>query len=111
MLNTSLYEQIGNVVDWRTMHEQYYTEYDEEETVQRNTTDERVDVMLFGYARAGSTYVGQILGHNDGAFYFYEPLWTKEGGLKYYRNNYVCEMNSIACRFVSGLDSILFDFL
>ena len=119
MLNTSLCEQIGNVVDWRTMHEQlflksdeqYYTEYDEEETVQRNTTDERVDVMLFGYARAGSTYVGQILGHNDGAFYFYEPLWTKEGGLKYYRNNYVCEMNSIACRFVSGLDSILFDFL
>jgi hypothetical protein len=54
--------------------EQYYTEYDEEETVQRNTTDERVDVMLFGYARGGSTYVGQILGHNDGAFYLQHYL-------------------------------------
>lgn len=63
----------------------------------RNT---KVDVMLFGYARGGSTYVGQILGHNDDTFYFYEPLLSKmEESLRYYRLDAVCEMNSPHCRY------------
>lgn len=31
-------------------------------------------VMIFGYMRGGSSIVGETFGHDDKAFYWYEPL-------------------------------------
>lgn len=56
--------------------------------------------MVFGYARGGSTYVGQMLGYNDDTFYFYEPLYVEEDPLRYFRNDTICEMNGSKCRWV-----------
>ena len=64
----------------------------------RNNPEEKVDVMLFGYARGGSTYVGQLIGFHEDAFYFYEPLWNAQDALHYFNKTHICEMNSMSCR-------------
>ncbi|XP_063420590.1 carbohydrate sulfotransferase 1-like [Mytilus trossulus] len=64
-------------------------------------SDEKSDVMLFAYARGGSTYVGHMLGQHEHSFYFYEPLFDEETRHQYCRNGSVCEFNNPSCRPVN----------
>ena len=33
-------------------------------------------IVLLGYMRGGTTFVGSLLGHREDTFYLYEPLWN-----------------------------------
>ena len=48
-------------------------------------------VILFTYMRSGSSLVGDILQHADGAFYIYEPL--RSLGARHYNNQTITFVN------------------
>jgi hypothetical protein len=41
----------------------------------QQTLKPHTHVLLFGYQRGETTFVGHIIGCREDTFYFYEPLW------------------------------------
>ncbi|KAL5013972.1 hypothetical protein ScPMuIL_008242 [Solemya velum] len=58
---------------------------------------ERTDIMLLGYYRGGTTFVGRILGHRTGSFYFYEPLWNLSKWGEFKKTEW-CDQRKPYCR-------------
>lgn len=55
------------------------------------------DVLLFGYQRGETTFVGHIIGCREDTFYFYEPLWSLSRK-KYFTKDQQCSVNKEVCR-------------
>ena len=63
----------------------------------QQTLKPHTNVLLFGYQRGETTFVGHIIGCREDTFYFYEPLWSLSRK-KYFTKDKQCWVNKEACR-------------
>ncbi|XP_060069399.1 carbohydrate sulfotransferase 1-like [Ylistrum balloti] len=68
------------------------------------------NILLIGYLRGGTTFVGEILGLRNDSFYVYEPL-HKMSMLHYFKPGYMCSMEDASCRIANGTDNKALDVL
>ncbi|XP_063435998.1 carbohydrate sulfotransferase 1-like [Mytilus trossulus] len=79
---------------------------------QKNITSDNTDILLFGYMKGETTFVGNIIGCRTNVFYFYEPLWslsiggyfTKDKECSFHEKN--CKSNRISLNIPKLLSSL-----
>ena len=53
-------------------------------------------IIMLGYLRGGTTFIGQVLGVRAGTFYLYEPLFEL-GSFVYFKTGEMCGMTQNSC--------------
>ncbi|CAC5399481.1 CHST1 [Mytilus coruscus] len=61
------------------------------------STHSHRDILLFGYQRGETTFVGHILGCRKDTFYFYEPFWSISRQ-QYFTKSQKCDTHKDVCR-------------
>ncbi|CAC5363960.1 unnamed protein product [Mytilus coruscus] len=69
---------------------------------QKNITSDSTDILLFGYMKGETTFVGHIVGCRTNAFYFYEPLWSLSIG-GYFTKDKECRIHENNCKSYNNI--------
>lgn len=68
------------------------------------------DIMIVGYIRGGSTFLGELMGVREGSFYLYEPLYGLSK-LGYFKPGYHCNTMDTYCSEAVNMDMHALGFL
>ncbi|XP_076101017.1 carbohydrate sulfotransferase 1-like [Mytilus galloprovincialis] len=69
---------------------------------QKNITSASTDILLFGYMKGETTFVGNIVGCRANVFYFYEPLWSLSIG-GYFTKDKECGFHENNCKSYNSI--------
>ncbi|CAG2213960.1 CHST1 [Mytilus edulis] len=69
---------------------------------QKNIISDSTDILLFGYMKGETTFVGNIVGCRTNVFYFYEPLWSLSTG-GYFTKDKECGFHENNCKSYNSI--------
>ncbi|XP_033745635.1 carbohydrate sulfotransferase 1-like [Pecten maximus] len=78
--------------------------------VQHPKVKTEADIMIVGYIRGGSTFLGELMGIRKDSFYLYEPLY-RLSKLGYYKPGYHCNTMDTYCTGAMKMDMHALGFL
>ncbi|XP_063405418.1 carbohydrate sulfotransferase 3-like [Mytilus trossulus] len=95
MENLQTSTNVENTVLNMSIHS--YTDTYTNQNTKRISAQGPRDILLFGYQRGETTFVGHILGCRKDTFYFYEPFWSISKQ-KYFTKSQKCDTHKDVCR-------------
>ncbi|XP_021351925.1 uncharacterized protein LOC110449396 [Mizuhopecten yessoensis] len=84
-------------VDVITIVEKAINRYFGDRGVLSSSNKKTSDILVIGYLRGGTTFIGEILGLRNDSFYVYEPL-HKMAEFGYFKPGHECSMYNETCR-------------